>query len=298
MKNLRQAPIVLTLQLIVAVCLWNTSASAEPPASAGAEAGGCWPFFVFDNGLHGIQDPPKLLKELGYAGMGASGLKIGGLVKQYQAAGLKVFSTYVGCHLDKTPSYDPQFKEAVQELKGTGVILWLTVLGGKHGQEDEKAASVVREIADLAEPSGLRVALYPHTGFYVATTADALRVVKKVDRKNVGATINLCHELMTDQGPRLDATIREAMPYLFLVSINGADHKRPGTGWDRLIQPLGRGDFDVCGFLKKLKAAGYRGPIGQQCYAVKGDPVENLKQSIAAWRAYSARLGCTEGEAK
>ena len=74
------------------------------------------------------------------------------------------------------------------------------------------------------------------------------------------------------------------------MSINGADVKQPGYSWDRLIQPLGQGDFDVCDFLKKLTDAGYRGPIGQQCYAVKGDPVENLKQSIKAWKEYSARL--------
>jgi sugar phosphate isomerase/epimerase len=294
MHRLRQIAAWLILLSVAAVWLPNPSVVAETPASPGAKAKVCWPFFAFDNGLHGIQDPPKLLKELGYAGMGASGLKIGGLVKQYQEAGLKVFSTYIGCHLDQTPPYDPQLKEAVRELKGTGVVLWLTILGGKHGQDDPKAVALVREIADLAEPAGLRIALYPHTGFYVATTADALRVVKQVDRKNVGATINLCHELMTDQGPKLETTIREAIPHLFLVSINGADPKQPGTGWDRLIQPLGRGDFDVCGFLKKLKAAGYRGPIGLQCYAVKGDPAENLKQSIAAWRAYSARLAAAE----
>ncbi len=282
MYRLTQIVALLTLLSVALVLAPSPTVAAEP------QAGACWPFFAFDNGLHGIQDPPKLLKELGYSGMGASGLKVGALVKQYQAAGLKVFSTYVGCHLDKTPPFDPQFKEAVQELKGTGVVLWLTVLGGKYGRDDDKAAAVVREIADLAEPSGLRIALYPHTGFYVATTADALRVVKKVDRKNVGATINLCHELMTDQGPKLDATIREAAPHLFLVSINGADVKRPGSSWDRLIQPLGRGDFDVCAFLKKLKAAGYRGPIGLQCYAVKGDPAENLRESIRAWKSYSA----------
>ena len=273
------------------------SAAGAEPASPGAKPECCWPFFAFDNGLHGIQDPPKLLKELGYAGMGASGLKIGGLVKQYQEAGLKVFSTYVGCHLDQSPAYDPGLKEALREWKGTDIVLWLTVLGGRYGQDDAKAVAVVREIADLAAGSGLRVALYPHTGFYVATTADALRIVKKADRKNLGATINLCHELMTDQGPKLDATIREAAPHLVLVSINGADSKRPGTGWDRLIQPLGRGNFDVCGFLKKLKAAGYRGPIGLQCYAVKGDPVENLKQSIRAWREYGARLRVAESGA-
>jgi len=273
------------LGLVVGVAVLGT------PTSAAAEQGLPNPFFVFDNGLHGIPDPPKLLKELGYAGMGASWLKISGLVKQYQEQGLKVFSTYIGCSLDKTPAYYPQLRQTVQELKGTDVVLWLTVLGGKHGQEDDKAAAIVREIAELADSAGLRVALYPHTGFYVATTADALRVVKRVDRKNVGVTINLCHELMTDQGPRLDATIRQSMPHLFLVSINGADPKQPGTDWDRLIQPLGRGSFDVCAFLCRLKAAGYKGPIGLQCYAVKGDAAENLKTSMKAWKEYSARLG-------
>ncbi len=291
--------VIAPLTLLLPALGWvNIAAGAEPAASPGAKPECCWPLFAFDNGLGGIQDPPKLLKELGYAGMGASGLGIGGLIKQYQEAGLKVFSTYVGCHLDQTPAYDPKLKEALREWKGTGVILWLTVLGGKYGQDDAKAAAVVGEIADLAAGSGLRVALYPHTGFYVATTADALRVVKKADRKNLGATINLCHELMTDQGGKLDATIRQSAPHLFLVSINGADSKQPGTGWDRLIQPLGRGNFDVCGFLKKLKAAGYRGPIGLQCYAVKGDPAANLKQSIRAWREYCARLAPAEPEAK
>lgn len=282
-RHLERIHLLAVLGIACAGLLMPRCASGSPPGLDN-------PFFVFDNGLHGIADPPKLLKELGYAGVGASGLNIAGLVKRYQETGLKVFSTYIGCHLDKTPAYDPQLKQAVEQLKGTDVILWLTVLGGKYGQEDERAAAVVRDIADLAAGSGLRVALYPHTGFYVATTADALRLVKKVDRKNVGATINLCHELMTDQGPKLDATIQEAVPHLFLVSINGADAKQPGYSWDRLIQPLGRGDFDVCGFLRKLKAAGYRGPIGLQCYAVKGDPVENLKQSIKAWKDYCARL--------
>jgi len=261
----------------------ETSISAADPVSA-------FPFFVFDNGLNGIQDPPRVLKELGYQGVGVRALDIGGLIQDYEQAGLKVFSTYVGCRLDQTPPYDPRFKEQIAKLKGTDVILWLTVLGGKRGQEDAKAAAVVSEIADMAAAADLRVALYPHTGFYVATTADALRVARQVDRPNAGVSINLCHELMTDQGPQLDATIRQALPQLMLVSINGADDKQPGSSWDRLIQPLGRGNYDVCGFLKKLKSAGYRGPVGLQCYGVKGDPLENLKQSIGAWKDYQAQL--------
>ena len=275
------------IQMLAVLCAaflsLGDSASAADQASA-------FPFFVFDNGLNGIQDPPRVLKELGYQGVGVRALDIGGLIQGYEQAGLKVFSTYVGCRLDQTPPHDPGFKEQIARLKGTDVILWLTVLGGKRGQEDAKAAAVVREIADMAAAAKLRVALYPHTGFYVATTADALRVAKQVARPNVGVSINLCHELMTEQGPQLDATIREALPQLILVSINGADDKRPGDSWDRLIQPLGRGNYDVCGFLKKLKAAGYKGPIGLQCYGVKGDSLENLKQSIGAWKEYQRRL--------
>lgn len=246
------------------------------------------PLFAFDNGLHGIADPARTLKELGYAGMGASGFNVRPLIAQYQAQGLKVFSTYVPCHLDKEPSFDPRMKTLVEDLRGTDTMIWLTVLGGKAGQEDEKAARIVDQIASLAEPAGVRVALYPHTGFYVATTADALRVAGRVNRKNLGVSINLCHELMTDQGARLRDTVRVAMPRLFLVSINGADAKQPGMQWDRLIQPLGRGDFDVYGFLEVLRTAGYAGPVGLQCYAVKGDARSNLAESMRAWRSYAA----------
>ena len=109
-------------------------------------------------------DPPTVLKDLGYAGVGVAGLDVIGAVKEYEKAGLKVFNTYVGCRLDKSPAYDPQFKKAVRERKGTGVLLWLTVLGGKYGQEDEKAVGIVREIADLAATSGLRAGLLSSYG--------------------------------------------------------------------------------------------------------------------------------------
>jgi sugar phosphate isomerase/epimerase len=257
------------------------------------------PFFVFDNGLRGVKEPAKVIKDLGYAGMGASGIKVKPLVDAYRKEGLKVFSTYVGCQIDKTPAYGADWKDAIKELKGSDVVLWLTVGGGKPGQEDDKAAGVVREIADLAAEAELKVALYPHAGFYVATARDAIRLVKKVDRKNVGVTINLCHELMAGNMDELPRIIEEAAPNLFMVSVNGAD-KRDKTqtmGWDRLIRPLGQGDYDVYGFLKKLRSAGYTGPIGLQCYAVKGDAVENLTTSIRTWKDYSARLAA-EGPAR
>jgi len=79
----------------------------------------------------------------------------------------------------------------------------------------------------MAAKSGLRVATYPHVGFYVETLDESLRIAKKVDRANVGCSFNLCHWLKVDGRQQLfEAKLREAMPKLFLVSINGADAGR------------------------------------------------------------------------
>jgi sugar phosphate isomerase/epimerase len=90
---------------------------------------------------------------------------------------------------------------------------------------------------------------------------------------------------MTQQGERLDETIRQSAPHLMLVSVNGVDVARR-----QHILRLDQGDFDVAGFLRKLQTAGYRGPVGLQCYGLKGDVEENLKASMAAWRKINDRL--------
>jgi len=174
---------------------------------------------------------------------------------------------------------------AIRRLKGTDVDLWLTVQG--KAEDDTNAVQAVSEIADLAANSGLKVALYPHTGFFVADIDDALRITQQVKRANLGVTFNLCHELQAGNESRFEELLERAAPHLSLVSINGADHE---GGWDKLIRPLGDGEFDVYSLLKKLHSIGYDQPIGLQCFAVKGDQIANLKKSMAQWNAYRARL--------
>jgi hypothetical protein len=85
------------------------------------------------------------------------------------------------------------------------------------------------------------------------------------------------------------------MPYLFVVTINGADSGDTNKmGWDRLIQTLDRGSFDTYKFLKTLKELGYTGPIGLQGYGIKTDARENLKQSMQAWHKLSERIAADE----
>ncbi len=254
------------------------------------------PFFAFDNGTGqgriAPQEQARMLKELGYAGIGYTGAEgIAEMLRALDGHQLKMYSIYVGAQIGPDgPTYDPHLKEALRQLKGRHTIIWLTITGNAPGG-DQQAVAVVREIARAAEQSGLRVALYPHVGFYVARVEDAVRVADKVDRENVGVSFNLCHWLQVGDEPNMVRRIRQAMPRMFVVSINGADHS---GGWDRLIQTLDRGEFDVYRFLKILKTQGYEGPIGLQCYAIKGDVRENLERSMGAWRKFVARMAAAE----
>jgi sugar phosphate isomerase/epimerase len=240
------------------------------------------PFFAFDNGL-GKKSPAEqaaLLKQLGYDGIGYTGTRdFAARKKAFDEQGLKIYNLYVHSFVDKPDPYEAGLKEFLPQLKGTGVDLWLTLRG--KAPDDTAAVRVVREIADLAAASGVRVAIYPHLDFFVQTAEEALRVVKQVDRPNVGLSINLCHELIAGKADRMDAIVKTCAPHLFYVSINGADRK--GT-WRELIHPLDEGNFDVPAFLKSLDAVGYHGPVGLQCYQVPGAPEEHLKRSITQWR--------------
>ena len=198
-----------------------------------------------------------------------------------------IFAVYLGANIDADqPKYGPELKDTIEVLKGRNAILWLFVLSKKHKpsspEGDARAVEVIREISDMAAEAGLRIALYPHHGFWVEKVEDAVRVVKQVNRKNVGVTFNLCHWLRVDEEKNMESLIKSAMPHLFVVTINGADSG--GKDWKTLIQTLDRGTFDMRGFLKILTDSGYTGPIGFQGYGIGGDAHDNLKRTMNTWR--------------
>lgn len=246
------------------------------------------PLYVFDNGVGrgvlSIDEQVELAKRTGYAGVFYSGTKdIPQLIASHKARGMKILGIYTGMNLnDPQPSYDPGLPEAIRQLRGTGALITFTV-NGRAADADEKSVKVIAEVCDMAEAAGLKVAIYPHYGFHVATIEDALRIIGKARRPNLGLVFNLCHWLRSGDEANLELRLRQAVRHTFMVSINGAD--RQGD-WDRLIQTLDRGEYDVKAFLARFRAAGYRGPVGLQCYNVKGDREENLARSMKAWRSF------------
>ena len=200
--------------------------------------------------------------------------------------GLGLDAVYGGLDLDTGAGLE-RLEATIHRLKGRPTILWVTLTcqGVRPSSTDGDGAAValLRPLAAMARKDGVRLAIYPHAGFWVERFSDAIRVADLVDRPDLGVTFNLCHFLMTERGADLDALLKAAGPRLFVATINGAD--RDGRDWGRLIQTLDRGDFDAKALVAKLRAAGFAGPIGLQGYGIPGDHRANLERSMKAWKA-------------
>jgi sugar phosphate isomerase/epimerase len=278
----RVAPPQRTSRLLVPTCLVVVLLSAAT-AFAGSN-----PFFVFDNGIRGenlktIDAQLDLVKEIGFDGLSwrtDSPERVKQALDGAKQRGLKVFVIYVNLDLkDGKLVYDPRVKEIIALCKGTDTMIWPNMTSKQFKNSDPAGDDIaVAGLRELAE-SGVRIAIYPHVNMWVHRVEDALRVVRKVNRKNVGVTFNLCHALLDKAEDRIPSLIEEAAPHMFCATINGAD-----SGGGNAIQALDKGSYDVGIVLKKLKAVGYKGPIGLQCYSIKGDPKTLLTGSMAAWR--------------
>ncbi|MDR3403108.1 MAG: sugar phosphate isomerase/epimerase [Chthoniobacter sp.] len=236
-----------------------------------------------------------LLKDLGYDGLGgaAGDLEMAAALKQ---AGLRFFNGYTGASFAAgQPALTDAMRRNLESLRGSDAALWLTIptvtQDGRAFERSSPEADMIvvaqlRELADFAEPLGVRIALYPHAGTWLERVEDAIRVAEKVNRKSVGVTFNLCHWLKVEGSERDPLPVlRAAGERLMFVTINGADKgETRQMGWDRLIQPLDAGSYDVGAFLAKVRAAGFTGPIGFQGFGIRADPREVLDRTMAAWR--------------
>ena len=256
-------------------------------------------FFAMETGIHG---PPatvaQTLQELGYAGIGGGNYSAA-LVKELEARSLQFFNAYLSLSFaPEVPALNANLRGIIDDLEGHHSALWIAVakvtsngrtLAPSSTEGDEIAVAKLREIANYARPKGVRIALYPHTGMWLERSRDGVRLAKKVDEPTlVGATFNLCHFLKVEGDIDPEPALREAAPYLFFVSINGADRgDTRNMNWDRLIQTLDHGTYDVRAFLAKLQKIGYTGPVGFQGYGIKGDEKDNLSRTMEAWRRLS-----------
>ncbi len=254
-------------------------------------------FFCFEDAFleHHTHDPKyqaSLIKKLGFDGMEIMGLDgIEEKMVELDKATLQLFMVYIAIDIDSKTPFDARLLDFIKKADHKGISLWLHILSKKiHSSDsagDALCIPIIQQIADTAQQHGVKIALYPHTGFWLETIDDSYRVAQKVNRRNVGAVFNLCHYLKVDDKVKLEEKLIRVIPLLSAVSINGADDGETNQmQWDRLIQPLGKGTFNVLSVLQILKKNHYTGPIGLQCFGIPGNPEDFLAFSMDSWKSF------------
>ena len=253
---------------------------------------------AFDHAPKTSGEKARLLKSIGFDGLeGFGDQNFLELKHALEQEALQMPVLYVPLNFEdngkpQNPTLD-EIKAIIKaSAKGTVVYFHLhskTLMNNKE-KGDQVVTPILRELSDYAAAFEIKLCAYPHVAFYCETTAHSFKLAELVDRKNYGAAMNLCHMLKVEGSDGLEGKIKKYAPRLFAVNICGADDgNTQNMDWDHLIQPLGNGSFDTYKFVKTLINNGYRGPIGLQCYNLKGDAVEVLTHSFQTWKGYKKR---------
>ena len=244
----------------------------------------------------------NLIKAAGYDGLEINSIEsFPGMKAALDKYHLEGAYFYVRLNPD-TAYIDVRLKDYIRQLKGSRTIIapYFISDSKRHSPSTHKADAMVvrlvRELAGWAGESGLQVALYPHIGFYIERTDHAHAVAKQVRRKNVGLTFNLCHWLATataDERNALKPHLKMLRPYLKMITVCGANDviSKQKNVWDDYILPLGTGSFDTYGVLKYLlNDLKFEGPVGVQCYGIKGNKPLLITNTMTTWKEYKSRL--------
>jgi len=261
-------------------------------------------FYAFNNAFRTLPNAPEgldaqaeFLVQLGYDGFS------GHISDPYfprreslDKAGLKMPEIYWGIEMDSAGvvTYKDGLKQIIEDSKDRNLIVALfsnaKAFNDKKDVGDPLLAKGIQELADFAADYNVKVAIYPHVNNYCETIAHCVQMAKLVDRDNFGVVFNTCHLLKVEGEDNWEDKLVNAMPYIYMISLNGADSgDTQNMDWDRLIQPLGEGSFDTYKLVKLAKDNGYDGPFGLQCYNIKQDAEVALKKSINTWENYQLR---------
>lgn len=278
-----------------------------PPATAAPVRphGGARPFFAMHTGTGGgaVDAQADLVRELGFDGLAWDLADLPAARVACERRGMDVVSAYAVLRLpalaaDAEPAavdgaLAPRLaplRAALQALAGGPGQLWLALErddGAANGAAgDALALTALRALLPDARATGVEIALYPHHGCWLATAADAMRVLAAEPDRRLGVCFNPCHELRATDATDMRPLLRACGERLLAVTVHGADVA--GADWSTLIRPLGDGDLPLAGLLAELDALGFAGPVGLQGFGLPGPARDHLARSVAAWRAAHA----------
>jgi len=261
-------------------------------------------FYAFNNCVRTLPNAPEtlegqveLIKKIGFDGFaGHHTQDYFKLRAALDEAGLKMPEIYWGITIvdEENITWKDGLKEVIEDSKNRDLMVALYINADAYLENKEEGdpvvAKAIAELADFAAPYRVKIAIYPHIGNYCETSEHSVRLTKLAGRENVGAIFNTCHLLKVEGEDGWEEKLLNALPYLYMISINGADSgNTQEMGWDRLIQPLGEGTFDTWKLVKLAKDNGYEGLFGLQCYNINQDCEVALTKSMDAWVEYKRK---------
>ena len=248
-------------------------------------------------------DVMGLLDESGYAGItvesrGEEALeRLDQFYELSESTGLQVVSGFMAHRFDKYGFSDKDHRAAIDHLAPHGGTLWVWARDGDQDGTvtDEKVEAFFRGILAYAESKGVKIVLYPHYNTYFPTTLDALRLVEKIDSPSLGIAINLCHELMSDNGSNLKKTFARAKDRLEAVILSGALIELDRTSVRSMnastILSLDESVYDLRPFMRLIKESGFDGPVGMINFKPETEPADYLSRSMKEWERLCVEVG-------
>jgi sugar phosphate isomerase/epimerase len=255
------------------------------------------PFFAYNFG--GLENLPpaqqiKLLKDNGYDGITLRMAEAEHVVAfndffevVKKTEGFKIYSVFVRYNFADSEEDRNRWKAVVDIIQNRDIDLWFIFGKQEIGVDDEKVEDILRNVVDYSASKNVSVTLYPHSWCYFETAEQSLPMVKKINHPNLKLAVHTCHELKAGNAGRLPEIVHKVKDYISFVTIAGASKQLDTSSRKAMdattIQPLEDGVYDFGPFLKALKKADFKGPIGYINFKIAKEPEDYLSKSLAEW---------------
>ncbi|MGI9824903.1 TIM barrel protein [Agromyces sp. Marseille-Q5079] len=186
---------------------------------------------------------------------------------------------------------------------GARVLVCCSSRTARGIDDDDLTAEQLATLADRAEQRGLRLAYEAVPWGRIRTHEDAWRIVRRVDHPGLGLCLDSFHILSMENDPSVIADVTGDK--VFHVQLADAPRPNPDVREWSLHSRMfpGQGSLDVAGFLRRILAMGYTGPIALEVFNdvyQQEDPRHAATDAMRSMRALAeavAAPGSGDGDA-
>jgi len=160
-----------------------------------------------------------------------------------------------------------------------GINMRVVIPGPEH-------FATVREMAEKAQPFGVRVLVHYHINTYCDSVARAVETMEGIHHPNVGILFDPAHMVLAGDTD-IAAAVERLFPWIHLINIQDFHRSETGDikGYDgnwACHLPLDPGGIDFAPFVQKIKELGYKGFLNVMTAVFEGEDIEAIAKNYHA----------------